>query len=151
MRNSDLLARGRADEVRRAGSESGLYQDHVARGGAGDPIQGAVRMARSCMNCDNRKAMTRVKNKAFTITHAGMRTRVDGLSGWRCAAAIVLALGLASAGARADDLTPPDVVYPELAAHAADAAGVAPAGWQVETKLSGDLNGEQIDGLVLVL
>jgi hypothetical protein len=67
------------------------------------------------------------------------------------AAALVLALDLASAVARADDVTPPDVVYPTLAAQAADAAGFAPAGWQIETKLAGDLNGDKIDDLVLVL
>src|SRR5580692_8046351 len=66
-------------------------------------------------------------------------------------ALVGLALGLAVLAARADDLTPPDVIYPTLAAHAADAVGFAPAGWQIETKLSGDLNGDGVDDLVLVL
>jgi hypothetical protein len=66
-------------------------------------------------------------------------------------ATIVLALGLAAAVARADDLTPPDVTYPTLAAHATEAEGFAPVGWQIETKLSGDLNGDGVDDLVLVL
>src|SRR5271154_1040489 len=67
------------------------------------------------------------------------------------ASATVLALGLASAAALADDLAPPDVTYPKLAAHADAAEGFAPTGWQIETRLSGDLNGDGIDDLALVL
>jgi HTH-type transcriptional regulator/antitoxin MqsA len=43
-------------------------------------------MARSCMNCDSRKGMTRFEDKTFVVTHAGMRTKIEGLSGRRCAA-----------------------------------------------------------------
>jgi HTH-type transcriptional regulator / antitoxin MqsA len=43
-------------------------------------------MARSCMNCDSRKDMTRFEDKTFVVTHAGMRTKIEGLSGRRCAA-----------------------------------------------------------------
>jgi HTH-type transcriptional regulator/antitoxin MqsA len=42
-------------------------------------------MARECTNCDSRKGMTRFENKALTVTHAGMRTKVERLSGWCCA------------------------------------------------------------------
>lgn len=43
-------------------------------------------MARECVNCDARKAMTRFEGKTFTIEHAGMAATVEGLSGWRCGA-----------------------------------------------------------------
>jgi len=43
-------------------------------------------MARTCMNCDSRKAMTRFSNESFVVEHAAMKTTVDGLSGWRCQA-----------------------------------------------------------------
>jgi HTH-type transcriptional regulator/antitoxin MqsA len=41
-------------------------------------------MARKCLNCEARKAMARFEGKTFTIDHAGMTVRVQGLSGWRC-------------------------------------------------------------------
>ena len=41
-------------------------------------------MARICLNCENRKGMSRFESEAFTIEHAGMSTTVTGLSGWRC-------------------------------------------------------------------
>jgi HTH-type transcriptional regulator / antitoxin MqsA len=43
-------------------------------------------MARTCLNCEARKGMTRFRNETFTIEHAGMATTVEGLSGWRCGA-----------------------------------------------------------------
>ena len=43
-------------------------------------------MARKCLNCGDRKGMTRFKNKSFTIEHAGRRAKVEGLSGWICGA-----------------------------------------------------------------
>jgi hypothetical protein len=45
----------------------------------------------------------------------------------------------------------PDVVYPTLARHAANAEGFAPAGWRIESKVSGDLNADGAADLVLVL
>lgn len=42
-------------------------------------------MARKCAECESRKDMVRFKDEAFTIKHAGMTTKVEGLSGWRCA------------------------------------------------------------------
>lgn len=41
-------------------------------------------MARNCMNCDAHSSMTRFEDETFTIEHAGMTARVEGLSGWRC-------------------------------------------------------------------
>ena len=41
-------------------------------------------MARKCLSCGDRKGVARFEGEAFTVTHAGMRTKVDGLSGWRC-------------------------------------------------------------------
>lgn len=42
-------------------------------------------MARKCLNCRPSKLMTRFKDETFTIEHAGMKAKVEGLSGWRCA------------------------------------------------------------------
>src|ERR1700731_1377657 len=64
--------------------EGRLHQDHFARHGAGDPVQGEVTMARNCPNCETRKGMSRFKNETFTIEHAGMTVTLEGLSGWRC-------------------------------------------------------------------
>ncbi|MGH9521934.1 MAG: type II toxin-antitoxin system MqsA family antitoxin [Terriglobales bacterium] len=41
-------------------------------------------MAKKCMECAAGKDMRRFENKAFTLEHAGRRTKVQGLSGWRC-------------------------------------------------------------------
>ncbi len=41
-------------------------------------------MARNCVSCGNHGSMTRFRNEAFTISHHGMTSRVEGLSGWRC-------------------------------------------------------------------
>jgi HTH-type transcriptional regulator/antitoxin MqsA len=41
-------------------------------------------MTRTCANCESRKGMSRFKAETFTIRHAGMTTKVEGLSGWRC-------------------------------------------------------------------
>ena len=41
-------------------------------------------MARKCISCGTQKGMTRFQGKTFTIDHAGMTARVEGLSGWRC-------------------------------------------------------------------
>jgi HTH-type transcriptional regulator / antitoxin MqsA len=43
-------------------------------------------MARKCANCETSKGMTRFKDEAFTIKHAGTTATVKGLSGWRCGA-----------------------------------------------------------------
>src|SRR5438309_11217010 len=69
-----------------SGREGCLHQDHLARRGAGDPVQGEMTMTRKCPNCEARKGMTRFESETFTIEHAGMTARVDGLSGWRCGA-----------------------------------------------------------------
>lgn len=41
-------------------------------------------MARKCTQCESRKSMVRFEDETFTITHAGMTAKVEGLSGWRC-------------------------------------------------------------------
>jgi HTH-type transcriptional regulator/antitoxin MqsA len=41
-------------------------------------------MARKCPNCDARKDMSRFEDEALTVNHAGMTTKLEGLSGWRC-------------------------------------------------------------------
>jgi HTH-type transcriptional regulator/antitoxin MqsA len=43
-------------------------------------------MARRCLNCEDRKGLTRFEGEALIVEHAGQKTRVDGLSGWRCGA-----------------------------------------------------------------
>jgi HTH-type transcriptional regulator/antitoxin MqsA len=80
------IATGEKKAVSRSdtGEEAGLHQDYVARCGTSDSVQGEVTMARKCINCESRKGMTRFENETFSIDHAGMSTRVEGLSGWRC-------------------------------------------------------------------
>lgn len=63
----------------------------------------------------------------------------------------LLLAGLAPLGAAAQDFELPRVAYPKLPAQAASAAGFAPKGWPVEQEVKGDLNGDGIDDLVLVL
>jgi HTH-type transcriptional regulator / antitoxin MqsA len=54
-------------------------------------------MARTCLNCESQKAMTRFENESFVVEHAGMTTTVDGLSGWRCDACSEVAFDVKSA------------------------------------------------------
>jgi hypothetical protein len=51
-----------------AGRAVCLPQDHLARRGAGDPVQGEVTVARKCVNCETRKGMTRFEGETFTST-----------------------------------------------------------------------------------
>ncbi|MBN8942918.1 MAG: hypothetical protein J0H01_25670 [Rhizobiales bacterium] len=53
--------------------------------------------------------------------------------------------------AGAAELVIPPVDYPRLAGTAASAEGFVPAGWKLEARESGDLNGDGIADLVLVL
>jgi HTH-type transcriptional regulator/antitoxin MqsA len=43
-------------------------------------------MARRCLNCEDRKGLTRFDGEAFTVEHAGQKVKVEGLAGWRCGA-----------------------------------------------------------------
>jgi HTH-type transcriptional regulator/antitoxin MqsA len=43
-------------------------------------------MARRCLNCEDRKALTRFDGEPFTVAYAGRKVKVEGLSGWRCGA-----------------------------------------------------------------
>jgi hypothetical protein len=61
-----------------------------------------------------------------------------------------LALAAASTAAQADIEIPP-VRYPKLAGQAAAAEGFVPAGWRLEVKRTGDLNGDGKPDLVLVI
>lgn len=38
-----------------------------------------------CGVCGSKKVMARFENERFTVEHAGVRVKVDDLSGWRCA------------------------------------------------------------------
>jgi hypothetical protein len=51
----------------------------------------------------------------------------------------------------AQDATPPQVHYPKLPIHATAADGFAPPGWRVELTATGDLDGDGIGDLALVL
>lgn len=53
--------------------------------------------------------------------------------------------------ASAQELRIPPVDYPVLPARATTAEGFLPSGWRIEEQLSGDLNGDKRDDLVLVL
>src|SRR5262245_18638321 len=68
----------------------------------------------------------------------------------RLYAAVLLVAGLVSAAA-ARELQIPEAVYPGLPQRAASADGFVPAGWKLETQVSGDLNRDGIADLVLVL
>lgn len=58
---------------------------------------------------------------------------------------------LTALAASAQELRIPPVDYPVLPARATTADGFLPSGWRIEEQLSGDLNGDQRDDLVLVL
>ena len=71
---------------------------------------------------------------------------------WKLAVSI-LALTCGAALAAADDgeLVIPPVTYPVLVRKAPSPEAFVPAGWRIETKLSGDLNGDSRDDLFLIL
>ena len=60
-------------------------------------------------------------------------------------------LFLAAAPASAEELVIPEVSYPMLQASAASAAGFTPAGWALEQSVTGDLNADGADDLVMLL
>lgn len=41
-------------------------------------------MSKKCGSCGSGKDATRFRNETFYVSHAGMRTKVEDLSGWRC-------------------------------------------------------------------
>lgn len=65
-----------------------------------------------------------------------------------CLAALAV---FAFAGAARAQITIPKVDYPALPHHAASAEGFAPPGWKVEKAITGDLNGDGLPDMVLVL
>lgn len=52
---------------------------------------------RPCMNCKSKKGMERFENASFTIEHVGLKSKVGGLSGWRCRACDEVEFDAASA------------------------------------------------------
>jgi hypothetical protein len=69
---------------------------------------------------------------------------------WKTAVSVLL-LACGSALAADDELVISPVTYPALVRHAPSPEAFIPAGWRIETKLSGDLNADGRDDLVLVL
>jgi len=66
----------------------------------------------------------------------------------------MMLLSLCGAGPAAavdGDLVVPPVTYPRLASHAPSAEAFVPAGWRLESKVSGDLNADGQADIVLVL
>ena len=43
-------------------------------------------MARKCLNCEDRKGLTRFDGEPFTLEYGSRKVKVEGLSGWRCGA-----------------------------------------------------------------
>jgi HTH-type transcriptional regulator/antitoxin MqsA len=43
-------------------------------------------MSKKCTQCEDAKGLRRFMDETFTIKHAGMAAKVEGLSGWRCGA-----------------------------------------------------------------
>ncbi|MCK9907616.1 hypothetical protein MXD81_00635 [Microbacteriaceae bacterium K1510] len=67
-------------------------------------------------------------------------------------AALVLSLcGGGPAAAIDGDVVVPPVIYPRLVPHASSAEAFVPAGWRLESKVSGDLDGDGRADTVLVL
>lgn len=64
---------------------------------------------------------------------------------------LAMAALLLGASAQPAELVVPPVRYPALPAAAGDAQGFAPPGWRVETQASGDLSGDGLADLAIVL
>jgi HTH-type transcriptional regulator/antitoxin MqsA len=45
-----------------------------------------MNMDRKCLNCETAKGIARFEGETFTIEHADITAKVEGLSGWRCEA-----------------------------------------------------------------
>jgi HTH-type transcriptional regulator / antitoxin MqsA len=54
-------------------------------------------MPRTCASCGSRKGMTRFENETFIVEHEGRKAKVEGLSGWRCAACAEIEFDTSSA------------------------------------------------------
>jgi hypothetical protein len=66
-------------------------------------------------------------------------------------ALLVLATMLVGAGGQSAELVIPPVSYPALPASAAAAEGFAPRGWRVEARAGGDISGDGLADLAVVL
>jgi hypothetical protein len=65
--------------------------------------------------------------------------------------ALVALASVAASGPALADIEIPPVTYPKLARQAPAAEGFVPAGWQLETKRTGDLNADGRPDLLLVI
>ena len=63
----------------------------------------------------------------------------------------VFTIAVAAGTACAQDLAIPDVQYPKIATYAESPDGFVPAGWKLESLARGDLNGDALPDIVLVL
>lgn len=70
---------------------------------------------------------------------------------WKLAVSILVLTCGAALAADDGELVIPPVSYPALVRQAASAEGFVPKDWRIETKLSGDLNGDSRDDLFLIL
>src|SRR5689334_5545751 len=104
--------------------------------------------------------MRRSSNSCWTkvSTKAAISRRCCGTRRWRAiwtamkvrVAVTALALAIANAAAGQPVELPP-VRYPELAERAPNAAGFVPAGWTLLAERRGDLNGDGMADLALLL
>ena len=69
----------------------------------------------------------------------------------RSLSCLAVLAALAVAGAAHAEMTIPTVDYPALPDHARTAEGFAPDGWRIEKVVTGDLNGDGLVDLVIVL
>lgn len=67
------------------------------------------------------------------------------------ATVLISICGAGPAAAGDGDLVVPPVAFPRLVAHAPSAAAFVPVGWRLESQASGDLNGDGLADVVLVL
>ena len=67
------------------------------------------------------------------------------------AALLLVSVATSAVAAADDDPAIPAASYPMLVPHAQLAEGFVPPGWKLESKLTGDLNGDGRDDVVLVL
>ncbi|HEX8165577.1 MAG TPA: hypothetical protein VF601_07280 [Beijerinckiaceae bacterium] len=83
--------------------------------------------------------------------HATIRNLHLGKIHMRFLARAVVLATILPAAAVAQDLVIPEAIYPALPKTAAAAEGFVPAGWALESQTSGDLDGDGVPDLVLVL
>lgn len=85
------------------------------------------------------------------MTDRDMLRVVRALAGGLLRLAVALCATCFAMDAIAQDLVIPDVDYPSLVKSSPSAEGFVPKGWKLESQLKGDLNGDGLEDLVLVL